>query len=108
VLHDCVQKGTKYALIIGDKVYTLDASDTPAQPMEYCFGEIVESRHVGVAQDPVSYAEGKRLAGVDAASFSMLKRFDFRAWKEVSLRCSRIHEFRDLADIRWLNYKVRL
>ncbi len=26
-LHACVQKGSKYALIVGDKVYTLDAKD---------------------------------------------------------------------------------
>jgi hypothetical protein len=27
----CVQKGSKYALVVGDKVYTLDASDKATQ-----------------------------------------------------------------------------
>lgn len=27
----CVQKGSKYALVVGDKVYTLDASDKTAR-----------------------------------------------------------------------------
>jgi hypothetical protein len=28
--HECVSKGSKYALVVGDKVYTLDTSDKDA------------------------------------------------------------------------------
>ena len=29
-VHECVKKGSKYALLVGDKVYTLDTSDKTA------------------------------------------------------------------------------
>jgi hypothetical protein len=29
-VHECVNKGSKYALVVGDKVYTLDATDKTA------------------------------------------------------------------------------
>ena len=29
-VHECVNKGSKYALVVGDKVYTLDTSDKTA------------------------------------------------------------------------------